>query len=154
MIYSTQISRDVGETDRWVDTISAKLYKLFFKVAPFLAGGQEANPRRYANISVYNRQKLDLKSGIVFNVVKINVANPKLQVMICVNGTISLIPTTYPVILEVVFTSFSIVMGGNRRITLPLPRPRGTLSTSFCDGDLRVSRGGRGGIFLAKKISI
>jgi len=37
-------------------------------------------------------------------------------------------------------------------VTVPLPRPRGALETTFCDENLRISRGGRGGIFVLKRL--
>ena len=37
-------------------------------------------------------------------------------------------------------------------LALPLPRPTGSLRTTFCDSDLRVSRGGQGGVFVVKRI--
>ena len=37
-------------------------------------------------------------------------------------------------------------------VELPLPRPLGRLRTTFCDEEMRLSRGGRGGIFVLKKI--
>ena len=38
------------------------------------------------------------------------------------------------------------------QVELPLPRPVGKLRTTFCDADMRLSRGGRGGIFVLRRI--
>ena len=41
--------------------------------------------------------------------------------------------------------------GSSRELRLPLPRPRGTLCVTFCDETLRISRGGRGGLFVTSR---
>ena len=38
------------------------------------------------------------------------------------------------------------------RLRLPLPRPRGVLKNTFCDDTLRLSRGGRGGVFITSRL--
>jgi hypothetical protein len=38
-------------------------------------------------------------------------------------------------------------------LKLPLPRPVGSLRTTFCDDDIRIARGGRGGVFVTKRIA-
>ena len=50
--------------------------------------------------------------------------------------------------VEVCFISTTI-----NGIKIPLPRPIGTLTTVFNDGDIRISRGGQGGVFIVKKIA-
>ena len=50
--------------------------------------------------------------------------------------------------------SFSLISPGQQaaqEIKLPLPRPRGTLAVTYCDESLRISRGGRGGIFVTSR---
>ena len=42
--------------------------------------------------------------------------------------------------------------GGARGLVVPLPRPVGSLRTTFCDATLRVSRGARGGVFVLKRL--
>ena len=42
--------------------------------------------------------------------------------------------------------------GGARGLVVPLPRPVGSLRTTFCDETMRVSRGGRGGVFVLKRL--
>ena len=158
LVFSTQETQDRDKSDRLVDVISARLYKIFFKVAPFLAGGQEKVSRDY---QISNRQNLDVQGGIVNNVVDIRLL-PNLAIEINVDGTIRLvdndvISTAKSLVLEVIFTSFSVCVYNDdrdkkKKLVLPLPKPKGSLDTTFCDGDLRISRGGRGGIFVAKKI--
>ena len=44
-------------------------------------------------------------------------------------------------------------LNGGAPLRLPLPRPVGTVSNSYCDDDLRVSRGGRGGVFVLRRLA-
>jgi hypothetical protein len=37
-------------------------------------------------------------------------------------------------------------------VRLPLPRPKGALKNTFCDETLRISRGGRGGVFITSRV--
>mmetsp|Transcript_146809 Transcript_146809/g.469082 ORF Transcript_146809/g.469082 Transcript_146809/m.469082 type:complete len:98 (-) Transcript_146809:68-361(-) len=59
--------------------------------------------------------------------------------------------------LRVVFTQFGVSVVGDapewlRSLpALPLPRPQGSVQTTFVDEDLRVSRGGRGGLFVLRR---
>ena len=40
----------------------------------------------------------------------------------------------------------------NLSLRVPLPRPVGSLRTTFCDEEIRVSRGGRGGVFVLRRM--
>ena len=42
--------------------------------------------------------------------------------------------------------------GEQPRVRLPLPRPKGALKNTFCDETLRISRGGRGGVFITSRV--
>ena len=42
--------------------------------------------------------------------------------------------------------------GDSPRLQLPLPRPKGVLRNTFCDDTLRISRGGRGGLFITSRL--
>lgn len=160
LVFSTQISENKDRDDTIVDVISARLYKQVFKLAPFLAGNQETVS---TNFQVTNLQNLDIRNGAVNNVVRIKLSK-SLGIEINVDGTIRVIKEVNPFTLEVIFDKFSVCLrnsniGGSdrnsdftRKLVIPLPRPKGSLVTTFCDGDLRVSRGGRGGIFVAKRV--
>ncbi|KAH8093356.1 PAP fibrillin [Aureococcus anophagefferens] len=50
--------------------------------------------------------------------------------------------------LAITFEGFDV----NDVVTLPLPRPRGEIVTTYVDGDLRLSRGSRGGLFVLKRM--
>jgi len=56
--------------------------------------------------------------------------------------------------LEIVFTEWSLseLRAPAPFLRLPLPRPVGRLDTTFCDATLRLSRGGRGGLFVLSRI--
>ena len=56
-------------------------------------------------------------------------------------------------VLRVTFTRTSVALDGGAPIRLRLPRPVGTVANSYCDDDLRVSRGGRGGVFVLRRLA-
>lgn len=147
------------------------IYQTLFKFLPALAGGQERqqqkegegtiimkNKNRPSPWKVSNEQIVDLQNQAVNNKVDIKITNgPSLR--ISVRGTAT--PTSTQNILEIIFTSTEIgpiPSSSNNslplfppKITIPLPRPVGNIQTTFCDDDLRLSRGGRGGIFILKR---
>lgn len=47
----------------------------------------------------------------------------------------------------VTFTSFQL-----GKFSIPLPRPKGTLLTTYCDSVMRLSRGGKGGLFVVQRV--
>ena len=86
LIYSTKQSSTTNPSlfasssilSTWVDKISGELYKVFFRFAPLLAGGQdESNQQQQGSNqivttkpnSVSNKQLIDLANGKVVNVV-------------------------------------------------------------------------------------
>lgn len=88
LIYSTQeagtaTSVGGGIAQALVDTT----YAAFFKVAPILAGAQEAADRNGAS----NEQRLDLAAGRVFNTVRtpLPFLSPSAKVTITVDGSVS-----------------------------------------------------------------
>lgn len=155
LVYSTQTTKNAVDADTIVDKISEKLYKLFFKFAPFLAGGLDAgNTSTPRFIKTTNKQYINVTTGTVNNTVAIKIGD--WNSIITVVGTVRLANNGEPaltLLLIVIFTDFAIRFGDTVTVRLPLPRPKGSLATTFCDGDIRVSRGGRGGIFVAKKVS-
>lgn len=56
--------------------------------------------------------------------------------------------------LSVVFEECTVELGSLRPLRIPLPRPVGTLRTTYCDAALRISRGGRGGVFILKRLAL
>lgn len=135
-------------------------YAAFFKVAPALAGAQQDGVGDGAS----NTQILDLQNGRVKNTVRIPL--PRLPVLIQqgasrpvleikVDGTVAAKGESTD--LEVIFTesSFNVQRGRDNAplgLRVPLPNPIGSVTTTFCDDNLRIARGGRGGVFVLKRI--
>lgn len=132
-------------------------YGAFFKVAPALAGAQQDG-----GSGASNEQMLSLSTGIVENRVRIPLPFAQSSLEICVDGAVEAGSTEpqqrQPQLLDVTFTecSFAIRRGAKdedgNALRIPLPRPVGTLRTTHCDDELRVSRGGRGGVFVLKRL--
>jgi len=202
LVYSTKeraSSTSEASTKSAVDQLSAQAYSVFFKFAPFLAGGQDTaaaaaaiTPAARADglpkklrLAVSNTQEVDLAAGRALNTV--TVAAPALtrwRLRIVVAGDVSealdgATDAPSPDVLAVTFTNVLVeflpppvrrtaeAADGDDAIAaaavdaattpawtlaLPLPRPTGSLRTTFCDSDLRVSRGGQGGVFVVKRI--
>lgn len=126
---------------------------------PALAGGQE----RGSNSGVggggvrwgaSNEQIVDVAGGLVDNTVDVKVSgSPALRIN--VRGTAKPMAGDDELQLEVVFTesSFGPATGSILpTLTIPLPRPKGSLRTTFVDDELRLSRGGRGGLFVLRRL--
>ena len=143
--------------------VSDRLYKAFFAFAPALAGSAETNAKGVANTQV-----VDLANGSVDNAVDAELPWPLGEVRVGVRGEIEALDAEAREV-AVTFTEWEIgpkpASGGTRSsgnlagtltpptIRLPLPRPRGVLRNTFCDETLRVSRGGRGGVFIVSRIA-
>ena len=134
----------------------------FFKVAPALAGAQQDGAG-----GASNEQWLSLQSGLVENRVRIPFGSSVLEVR--VDGAVAAGEGGRDEQLNVTFTECSFALrgkgggGGSGKsagqeddqgapLRVPLPRPVGSLRTTHCDEDLRVSRGGRGGVFLLRRM--
>ena len=142
--------------------VSDRLYKAFFAFAPALAGSAETNAK-----GVSNTQVVDLKNGSVDNVVDAQLPWPLGEVRVGVRGEIEALDAEAREV-AVTFTEWEIgpkppsggTASGDRKagtptpptLRLPLPRPRGVLRNTFCDETLRVSRGGRGGVFVVSRV--
>ena len=157
LLFSTQL--DAPTTSRPGANLLQPLidltYSLFFKVAPALAGAQQDGGG-----GASNEQCLFLDTGIVENRVRLplpfNVGEAS-TLEIRVDGEVSREEESR---LKVTFTScsFALPERGSRDsdtsgmiIRVPLPRPVGVLQTTYCDDELRISRGSRGGIFVLKR---
>jgi hypothetical protein len=150
---------EVGESA--LDAVTSALYATFFKFAPFLAGSAETNQR-----GVRNTQRVDSLAGIVRNEVFVDAQLPlpfftnTIVLRIGVEGEVKLLGDLSGSRAEVIFTSFDLGLTSSSvnddriepAIKFPLPRPRGTLDTTFCDDTLRISRGGRGGVFILTRM--
>ena len=165
LIFSTQASapdpRQVSDANFLQPLIDAT-YATFFKVAPQLAGAQEDGGRGAAN-----EQNLSLETGLVANRVRIPLPAPwrGRALEIFVDGEVEAIGEDgRDDVLSVAFTECRFQLaataersagGGaadNLSLRVPLPRPVGSLRTTFCDEEIRVSRGGRGGVFVLRRM--
>ena len=146
LVFSTQTARPADSAAKSImdlpQEVSNAIYSVLFKVAPFLAGGQER--RRQKAFSVANEQTVDEAAGTVDNRVTLSVQKQKIDIRVFGAAR----PTDDADTLEICFEGFE--LGGLP--TIPLPRPVGRIVTTFVDDDLRLSRGSRGGLFVLKRI--
>lgn len=144
LVYSTQAGTKVNsEFSSIVDKISSAIYKFFFRFLPALAGSSGFDENSSTSFAA-NIQVIDLASQTIKNTVTIRRPIP---IVIVVNGECTPSASS-PSTVDVVFTACCV-----GPIKLPLPRPKGSLKTTFCDGDLRIGRGGQGGLFIVKRIA-
>jgi hypothetical protein len=129
LVFSTQLPETAssGPTSP-LQQLSDSLYGVFFKVAPALAGAQADGRGRESN-----EQRLDLETGELGNRVRIP------------------LPASDSILELMVRVDVGLNGGGSVRV--PLPNPVGSLRTTFCDDEVRVSRGGRGGVFVLKRLT-
>ena len=140
LIYSTRAGQ-ASSPSSLVDSISARLYRLFFTFLPALAGSSGAEEA--ASSAAVNIQEIDLEAGTVINTVTLR----RLPIRIEVNGECTPSGSGSDTV-DVVFTSCLI-----NSVAIPLPRPKGSLRTTYLDASFRISRGGQGGVFIVKRVS-
>jgi hypothetical protein len=150
LLFSTQVSPAVipafpGPLQALVDAT----YSGFFKVAPMLAGAQADG----ANALARNEQMVNVTSGRVLNTVRIPL--PALAgggaAVIQVHGSVRV--TSEADLVDVTFERCDVYRdGADDPLSVPLPRPKGSLRTTYCDDIMRISRGGRGGVFVLKRL--
>ena len=158
----------LGVSDEIVQEVTKVLYGMFFKFAPWLAGSAETNRTGARNIQV-----VDVDAGTVRNEVDLDV--PRLPTFADVvewgdkrSSTTSTLKIGVDGEIEVedglarrayvTFTRFDAQVQFARdratpKVSFPLPRPRGSLNTTFCDDSMRISRGGRGGVFVLTRLT-
>ena len=146
----------LGVSDEIVQEVTKTLYSVFFKFAPWLAGSAETNRTGARNV-----QLVDVDAGVVRNEVELDVASlPTLPMSTLTIGVDGEIETEDALARRafVTFTSFDVQLRFARgeaktpKVSIPLPRPRGSLNTTFCDDSMRISRGGRGGVFILTRL--
>ena len=126
-----------------IDRFSSALYKIFFRFLPFLAGSSGADENSGSAIAS-NTQEINLSVGTIVNTVKVS---KPLSLTIVVKGEVCISPRSSRDTVDVVFTSCQF-----NSIVVPLPRPKGSLRTTVLVDELRVGRGGQGGLFIVKRI--
>lgn len=159
LVYSTrgdsqrspmQANKPEQEDKDTIQKLVGQLYQVFFKFAPALAGSQEVAASG-SRIPVANEQVVDMEKGVVDN--RVSVKLPFVDIGIRVYGEVELASEGAPGDLSVIFTGWELSFGNTLPVfRLPLPRPQGSLRTTFCDKEVRITRGGRGGIFITKRI--
>jgi len=157
LVYSTQQANRERQTEwdsKALQAVTNRLYKLFFRFAPALAGSQDTGAK-----NVRNEQVVDLEAGEVDNIVEVRLPwATEAALRVRVWGEVEVdkeVPGGNSLAVTFVGWSFSLVgssLGQQpNELKLPLPRPRGTLAVTYCDDSLRISRGGRGGIFVTSR---
>jgi hypothetical protein len=165
LLFSTQVAVPDSGSQRLdgalpvIQPIIDLTYGLFFKVAPALAGSTAAgggSNEQYLSLvenRVDNRVRVPLPSWLRKSLPSSAVAR---VLEIGVVGEVREADGSDQ--LEVAFTecSFALTAGGGddeaRPLRVPLPRPVGSLRTTHCDEEMRISRGGRGGVFVLKRL--
>ena len=145
LVYSTQTASPRPGSALLSDLpqeVSNRIYGLLFKVAPFLAGGDSRD--RDGPLKVANEQVVDVAARVVDNRVRITALGQTLKLRVFGSAE----ATDDADRLAITFEGFDV----NDVVTLPLPRPRGEIVTTYVDGDLRLSRGSRGGLFVLKRM--
>jgi len=145
LVFSTQTDRPTDSPMQSLlelpQEVSNRIYSTLFKFAPFLAGGSN---REQSGINVANEQTIDEAKGIIDNRVRVSAFGQTTRIR--VYGTAK--PTDDASKLEITFEGFQV----NDFLSVPLPRPKGSVVTTFVDDDLRLSRGSRGGLFVLKRM--
>ena len=147
LVYSTQ-TQGSDEEQSFLGAINGALYRGFFRFAPFLAGGQENVLQAIGpfGFSVGNEQLVDVVNKRVDNRVALRFGPGKgVKLNVQVIGELEGKDERD---LAITFTSFKVPPS----LELPLPRPTGRLRTTFCDSTMRLSRGGRGGLFVLRRL--
>ena len=157
LLFSTQGAPEVGQpagTIPLVQPLIDATYATFFRIAPALAGAQQDGAAER-----FNEQRVSLAAGVIENRVRVPLPSGLpigSALEIRVDGLVAPIDAgAGEEQLRVEFTECAFRLlpkGGARSLVVPLPRPVGSLRTTFCDATLRVSRGGRGGVFVLKRL--
>ena len=159
-VVSTQLSPEASRAADAIPLVQPLIdatYSTFFKFAPALAGAQADGAQANGG---FNEQTISLEEGIVENRVRVPLpaglplASTALEIR--VDGLVAPEGGDEER-LGVKFTECAFrLLGGDDGegggLVLPLPRPVGTLRTTFCDETLRISRGGRGGVFVLRRL--
>ena len=119
--------------------ISNQLYSIFFKFAPQLAGSNSENLK-----DTRNEQLIDLERRAITNRVEIKSLPIPLTIIVEVECG-----ARKADLVDVIFVRTRI-----NGFVIPLPRPKGTLQTVYNDGDMRISKGGQGGLFVCSKMKL
>lgn len=128
-------------------------YKTLYNSArwSWLAGGlAETNDDRQMNARSFQTLKLSTEDNTIYNTVEFSMMGRSGE--ISVRGEVGKEDSST---LNIVFIDSTIRLidppnffGFEPMLTIPLPRPRGYVTTTYLDQDMRISRGSRNNIFL------
>lgn len=155
LVYSTDVGAGLAPAARaQADPLQQafnQAYKIFFRFAPALAGGQDV-----AFLGAANEQLVDLAARTIDNTVTLRLpaAAGGRPLQICVRGLVS----PEPAGADGADDAFAITFTESElrtplgSVKVPLPRPRGVIASTFCDGETRVVRGSRGTLFVLQRL--
>jgi len=145
LVYSTDIGAGADAAPRDpLQQVFGEAYKVFFRFAPALAGGQDV-----AFLGASNEQIVDLAAGVVDNTVTLRPPVGK-PLVLCVRGLVER-DGDEPASFAITFTESELRGAPLGPLRVPLPRPRGRITSTFSDGDMRVVRGSRGTLFVLQR---
>ncbi|KAG2451965.1 hypothetical protein HYH02_003738 [Chlamydomonas schloesseri] len=132
-------------------------YKFFYTYVPVLAGAavgvrgaSSSGPvKARGNFQVFNTA-----AGVVENQARFEVAGRQCCVNVNGTATVAQMPPGAPKQrLRATFTSFDLLVDGEKRLSLPLSllNPVGYVDTPYLDEDLRISIGDKGSVFIAAR---
>jgi len=132
-------------TDNIIEQVSALLYSFFFKFLPFLAGSSGLDKQGSSSFAS-NIQEINIEKGEIVNTVTLLRVRPRVKIVVVGECRAS---SSSSDTVDVIFTQCRL----NDFLTIPLPRPKGSLRTTvIVDDDFRVGRGGQGGLFIVKRV--
>lgn len=136
----------------FLNTVLAELYDFFYKYVPIIAGsavGRKADSRQTVKARG-QFQTFDTKRGWVENQARFVTFGK--EGVIDVNGPAEVVPTEGGERIKATFTEAELKWNG-LRIPFPIKTfsPSGYIDTLYLDDDLRVSKGDKGSIFIARR---
>lgn len=150
LIFTTGSGRAAAGADSSLQAAAfSGVYELLYRNSrwSWLAGGlHRSRADDGAAGAASSRQIIDVAGGSILNVVDLKLGPTPAKIV--VNGAAAPTPSRRDR-LEVVFESTELQVGSLLPpLTIPLPRPRGFVDTTFLDETMRISRGSRSTIFL------
>eukprot|EP00877_Chromochloris_zofingiensis_P010560 jgi/Chrzof1/5758/Cz16g14220.t1 len=130
----------------------AALYEFFYKYVPIIAGSAVGpKPSMQGVIPRGNFQTFDTFHGVVNNQAKFEAF--KTPGEINVDGSAQIASSSKGDRLVATFTSANLTWGNNVRLSFPINifSPTGYIDTLYLDEDIRISKGDKGSMFVARR---
>ncbi|KXZ47684.1 hypothetical protein GPECTOR_33g566 [Gonium pectorale] len=134
-------------------------YRFFYTYVPVLAGAAVGARGASSSGPVKARgnfQVFDTRAGKVENQARFDVAGRRCCINVNGSATVAQVTPGSPrQRLRATFTSFDLLVDGERRLSLPLSllNPVGYVDTPYLDDELRISIGDKGSLFIAARDS-